>query len=407
MDPHARSRRLPAVVAAGLVTATCLVTQWNIDGNRRIDYRIYTRAVASSGEGGLYEYGTGILRFTYPPVAALLVRPFSTLDESVGSRVWLVLSVVAFVVAFALVVRHAGGRRTVPWHLAVLGGSGAVWLAPALSTLRLGQINAFVALLLCIDAVQIGRRSRWAGAATGVAAAVKVTPLALLPVLWAARAAGGRRAATTAAAVTGAITAATAVVAPDTLAAFVRVLSGRATERSGPSVDLRIIVRSVVPNSAVADAAWLIGSVLLLVLAARTAARLARPQAVADADADADTNGGVDGIGLVTVGMCLSTVVSPFSSAHHLTFAIAACILWAARATTTWERAVAAIGFVVLLDPTAGEAIVARWGMVGFCIVTLAALPRAISPAERPSPKMCVGREEDTDDVRSDTAATR
>ena len=68
-------------MVAVLLAAADLAAQWNIDGNRRIDYRIYVRAVSSIDGAGLYDYGTGILRFTYPPVAAVLIWPFHSPDS--------------------------------------------------------------------------------------------------------------------------------------------------------------------------------------------------------------------------------------------------------------------------------------------------------------------------------------
>lgn len=359
-------------MVAVLLAAADLAAQWNIDGNRRIDYRIYVRAVSSIDGAGLYDYGTGILRFTYPPVAAVLIWPFTWLDEAVGSRVWLTLSVVAFVVASALAIHNAGGTRPVPPTVALVGGAAALWLVPAISTLRLGQVNAFVALLLCVDSVAIARRSRWSGLGIGLAAAIKVTPLAVLPVLWVGLRRHdrvvARRAATTFVVVTGA----TAAVAPGATWDFVQRLGGRAVTRAATtSVDLRVLLRSVIDARAVADAVWLVATVVLVAAALRTAARLGRSDRP-------------DGVGLVTVGMCLSTVVSPFSSVHHLTFATIALVLWAARSTSSWQRAVAVAGLLALLDPTAGEGAPGRWAMVAFCIATVVALPSIV--AKRPDP---------------------
>ena len=372
--PPPSTRRFPTpgiLLAAAAVTLACVASQWNIDGNRRIDYRIYVRAVSSIDHSGLYAYGNGILRFTYPPVAAVVVWPFTWIDEAVGSRIWLVLSVAAFVAAYALAIRHGGGRRPIPVELALLGGAAAVWLAPALSTLRLGQINAFVALLLCADAVALHRGSRTAGIGTGLAAAIKVTPLAVVPLLWFAGRGPTRAAAVRAAATGAAITGIGALVAPGATWQFLQRLGGRAVDRAPvASVDLRVLLRSAIGAPTVADVIWLLATVALVAASLRTARRLGRRA------------GTPDGVGLVTVGMCLSTVVSPFSSVHHLTFASIAVALWAMRATSTWHRVVAVGGLLALLDPTAGEAALGRWAMVVFCIVTVVALPNAAADVD-------------------------
>ena len=367
MDQHAFSladRPRVILTTAGLVTLVALAAQWSIDGNRRIDYRIYSRAVSSIGDAGLYGYGTGILRFTFPPFAAVVVWPFAQLDEALGSRIWLVTSIVAFVAAYALTFAQIGGPRRVTDTEAILGGAVALWFLPAASTLRLGQINAFVMLLMCVDALAIARRSRWAGVGVGLAAAIKVTPLAVVPVLFAAGSSIGRNAALRAVATVAGLTGLAAAVSPDTTSDFVRLISGRAMGREGaPSVDLRALLRSVLPSEVGADAVWLAGSAALVFLALRTARRLG------------ESRGEPDGIGLITVGMCLSTVVSPYTSAHHLTFATAAVALWAARSTKPWHRVVAALGFVSLLAPSSGETAATRWALVVLCSVTVVGLP--------------------------------
>jgi len=66
--------------------------------------------------------------------------------------------------------------------------------APVSSNLRFGQVSIFLALMVLIDALGI-TSPRFAGVATGVAAAVKLTPLIFIPYLWFT---GRRRAALTA-----------------------------------------------------------------------------------------------------------------------------------------------------------------------------------------------------------------
>src|SRR5205807_796388 len=85
--------------------------------------------------------------------------------------------------ATALLARgatHPGDRRD--WQTAliavVLASSG-----PLSSTIRFGQVSVFVALLVIID-VLARVPARYQGIATGVAAAVKLTPLAFVPYLW-------------------------------------------------------------------------------------------------------------------------------------------------------------------------------------------------------------------------------
>ena len=82
-----RSRPLPqltTVVLAGVVTVACLVAQWDVDGNRRVDLRAYWRAVLSGTHGRLYDFGNDEFRFLYPPFAALVLRPLVWLSRAPG-----------------------------------------------------------------------------------------------------------------------------------------------------------------------------------------------------------------------------------------------------------------------------------------------------------------------------------
>src|SRR5205814_695481 len=89
--------------------------------------------------------------------------------------------------------------RRAPWLAVVVAGRApapAVALAlaasaPVSSDLRFGQVSLGLAALVALDTVALDGR-RYQGVLTGVASAVKLTPLVFVPMLWLA---GRRRAA--------------------------------------------------------------------------------------------------------------------------------------------------------------------------------------------------------------------
>src|SRR5205823_1887133 len=115
------------------------------------------------------------LGFSYPPVTALILRPLTAMNELLAERIFFTASL-AMVVAFAVVSvrllpQRPAALATVPLYIAFL-----VFMMPATLTLRLGQIDALIALLILADVVLLRRDSSLAGLGSGLAAALKVTP---------------------------------------------------------------------------------------------------------------------------------------------------------------------------------------------------------------------------------------
>jgi alpha-1,2-mannosyltransferase len=144
---------------------------------------------------------TGLL-FTYPPFAALLFAPwqraFTTVDAvQVG---WTLINLAALVALLALTLRIVKPHltRAATARLALLLTMPALLLNPVFLTVGFGQINLVVALLVLWDlltARRIGRFQVPIGVATGLAAAVKLTPLIFVPyLLLTGRARGARNA---------------------------------------------------------------------------------------------------------------------------------------------------------------------------------------------------------------------
>ncbi len=111
----------------------------------------------------------------------LLFGPFAVLP---GPLVWGLLGVFSLL-ALGTVVRVAlgpAGHRLRWWGWAVVVGAGLA-AEPVWRTLGFGQVNLVLLALVVVD-VLVLRGSRGAGLLTGLAAAVKLTPLVFVGHLW-------------------------------------------------------------------------------------------------------------------------------------------------------------------------------------------------------------------------------
>jgi alpha-1,2-mannosyltransferase len=130
------------------------------------------------------------LPFTYPPFAALLFAPWQRAFVSVGlvQAVWTMGNLAALigVLVFSVRLVKPSLDRVATWRLALALSLPAVLLNPVLITIGFGQVNLFVTFLVMWDLLsdrRIGKRQMPLGVATGLAAAVKLTPLLFVPYL--------------------------------------------------------------------------------------------------------------------------------------------------------------------------------------------------------------------------------
>ncbi|MCC3654156.1 glycosyltransferase 87 family protein [Streptomyces sp. S07_1.15] len=122
---------------------------------------------------------------TYPPFAALLFMPLTLLGVEEMRALATAGNLALLVVLVHLTLRLVG--RPLWWPrpaVALALASAAVWSEPVWTTLRYGQINLLLAVLVVWD---LSRRPgdagyRWAGLGIGIAAGLKLTP-ALFAVL--------------------------------------------------------------------------------------------------------------------------------------------------------------------------------------------------------------------------------
>ncbi len=134
-------------------------------------------------------FGNSGLVFTYTPFAALV---FAVLTLNLGiwalQDVWAVLNVVALAaliyLSMRIVVPRLQPKHAARWALLLL--LPALALNPVFTTVGLGQINLVLCFLITWDLAthrRIGGRTLPLGIATGIAAAVKLTPLIFVPYL--------------------------------------------------------------------------------------------------------------------------------------------------------------------------------------------------------------------------------
>jgi alpha-1,2-mannosyltransferase len=157
-----------------LLAAAVWVRWWGVPWLGQ-DLRVYLAgAAAAVGHTDLYAVAVddghgGVLRFTYPPFAALAFVPLRWCGAAVGG-VLASASFAAYAISGAVCGRALGwsSRRTAA--LLVVG----LVLEPVQRTLLFGQVNLLLMALVLVDAFVVP--VRWRGWLTGVAAGTKLTP---------------------------------------------------------------------------------------------------------------------------------------------------------------------------------------------------------------------------------------
>ncbi|MDF3288228.1 glycosyltransferase 87 family protein [Streptomyces silvisoli] len=113
---------------------------------------------------------------TYPPFAAIIFAPLTWLGVPAMRTAATAANLGLLVAVVHLSLRLVGRPQRVPRTAATLAISAvAVWCEPVWTTLRYGQINLLLAVLVLWD---LTRRAdhRWAGTGIGIAAGIKLTP---------------------------------------------------------------------------------------------------------------------------------------------------------------------------------------------------------------------------------------
>ncbi|MFJ8599667.1 glycosyltransferase 87 family protein [Streptomyces shenzhenensis] len=176
--PYGTRLRAPVALWACLVSFVAFWTAQRAAHVSMIDLMVYRAEGAAVRAGGdLYALRATEARLptTYPPFAALLFTPLTLAQTALLRTLATLGNLVLLVVFVRLSLRLVGHTRveSVCWIAAA-----AVWCEPVWTTLRYGQVNLLLAVLVLrdLDRCRPGVRDRWAGAGLGLAAAVKLTP---------------------------------------------------------------------------------------------------------------------------------------------------------------------------------------------------------------------------------------
>ncbi len=193
------------LAAVGVTVATVVAAV-----HRQLDLNTYLLGGRHAFSTDLYRvvYPPTHLGFTYPPFAALWFVPFTHLPSRVDQVLFTWLSLAALFALLAVCLRVTCPRlerRTVAWW-ALLLLTPAGLLDPTRETLILGQINILLAVAVTADMTLIRPQRR--GVLVGLAAAIKMTPILLIPYLVLTRQTGAWRRALGAFVAAGAIAAA-------------------------------------------------------------------------------------------------------------------------------------------------------------------------------------------------------
>ncbi|OLR90313.1 glycosyltransferase 87 family protein [Actinokineospora bangkokensis] len=174
-------RRLlrPGVVAVVAVALVGFATHaWLTGRGLGVDSSIYRAGALTYLRGQpLYaplttgEPWAPALPFTYPPIAAILFTPLTLVPAQLG---WALLAGLSLA-SLAVLLLVSLPRGTAAWQVALVAAV-AVVLEPVWRSLALGQVNLPLAALVAVDVLVLRGRPA-AGVLTGVAAAVKLTPL--------------------------------------------------------------------------------------------------------------------------------------------------------------------------------------------------------------------------------------
>jgi alpha-1,2-mannosyltransferase len=179
-----RRRRLMGLTLA-LLPLGFLMVYVGIQGEN-FDFEIYRGALTDMLHGNsVYAFSVLSSGFIYPPFASLVMLPLAFVSLGVGKAllavVTTVLVLVALVGSFSVVDarRQAVGRKKVSL---IIWGLVSILIAvsiPTVANMHLGQVSFAVAALVLIDVALLP--PRWRGVLVGLAGAIKLTPMILVP----------------------------------------------------------------------------------------------------------------------------------------------------------------------------------------------------------------------------------
>ena len=352
----------PVVAALGWLTLL-VPAYWSLVDERgqwlfKLDSFVYYEAVRQWLDGGdLYSWyanpGQHLWPFTYTPLAAWVISPLTWMSYQQATVLLIVATplcaaVTAYAVLKRLAVAPRMARGLAPW-LALIG---VIALEPFPKTMEYAQVNAILMALVAVDLFLVPECSRWRGALSGLAAAIKLTPAVAILVLLARR--EWRAAATMAGSAVG-LTLLAALAAPaESWEFFTSAMwdPGRAgfADYSG-NQNLKGAIARGLPEAAW-NLTWAVCSLLAVVVTWLLCRRLDRLRGAGGA---AGGPGQDDGLILslqISVVMVLGLLISPISWSHHWVWCLPVLMSVAAAAwrwRSTALGVAGAAGFLVFV----------------------------------------------------------
>jgi len=185
VEPGARGSRRGRVWAA-VVVGLALVALGHLCAAHGGDFRaFYDAGEAALRHGDVYAQGPRMrMNVFYAPTFSLIVMPLTLLPPYLAAWIWylLKLAAVAFLARWVYeAVRAEAPDQPPRARAACVALPFVVALNPVMSDFRLGQANLFVLLFTVLAVRSLERRRPVRGALYFSLAAVKITPLALLP----------------------------------------------------------------------------------------------------------------------------------------------------------------------------------------------------------------------------------
>lgn len=185
--PSLKSLRWPVIVG-GILISLSLIFLHIIETDKPIDMMVYRAGVQEFINGGeVYSkpmHVEGIdLPFIYPPFGALVMVPLAwpAISDDMAGNIMNIISDVLLVVCLYLIIRAIGPRlsRLSAWAIAIGAWPFLLLIEPVRLNNGFAQINIVIMALVVLDLVP-RKRFLPQGSLIGIAAAIKVTPLAML-----------------------------------------------------------------------------------------------------------------------------------------------------------------------------------------------------------------------------------
>lgn len=305
----------------GIITAVgwCML----MANTYRLDLEVYRLGVQAWLDGGdlygrLPDTQMGIsLPFIYPPIAAALMIPLTVVPFPVATVLLTTVSIVLLAATVGVTLRAVGlSERWVMLLPALL------FIEPIRYTLGYGQVNIILMALVALDCLT--EKPRWPrGLLVGVAAAVKLTPLAFLLFFMLRR---DRRAALTTLVSFAGVSVIGFVVSWKSSVTFWTDAVFHTEEKVGIGYIANQSILGVLTRAELGRGVWLVLAAVVVMAAVRAMGNATAPSAF-----------GVNAIAML--------LVSPISWSHHWVWCVPILVIFA----TQGHKVMALVGAVLFV----------------------------------------------------------